>query len=216
MTKQEAALTPGDLMCGDANGYARVDRAIRLHLYASSVGGLARSPVACFAEFRVILRKTTLRFSLARNKHTGGLLRQVSNEVIRMEGRGRPEGNETERLTALLLGPSKAAVSFMRDPAVRCGRRRRCASRGKPGALAEISASTKRARTSLPGPVAPFATRQWRNCRNRSRGGRAARLLDPDVLDHWADLAAEENWVASATPIAGSWLTAWNDWHPAY
>jgi RNA polymerase sigma-70 factor (ECF subfamily) len=29
-------------------------------------------------------------------------------------------------------------------------------------------------------------------CRNRRKGPRAARLLDPDVLDHWADLAAEQ------------------------
>jgi RNA polymerase sigma-70 factor (ECF subfamily) len=29
-------------------------------------------------------------------------------------------------------------------------------------------------------------------CRNRRKGARAVRLLDPDVLDRWADLAAEQ------------------------
>ena len=108
-----------------------------------------------------------------------------------MEGSGRPEGNETERFMALYSGHQRRL--YLYAVALLCG------AADAEDVLQEASLVLwqKFGQYQEGTNFFAWACRTVRNkameyCRNRRKGGRAVRLLDPDVLDHWADLAAEE------------------------
>jgi RNA polymerase sigma-70 factor (ECF subfamily) len=108
-----------------------------------------------------------------------------------MKGSGRPEGNETERFMALYSCHQKRL--YLYTVTLLCG------AADAEDVLQEASLVLwqKFGQYQEGTNFFAWACRTVRNkameyCRNRRKGGRAVRLLDPDVLDHWADLAAEE------------------------